>query len=401
MSAPTRSNKRFRSSEGGDEKGSVVLHVDPLQYVEQARGGNYFPGRDIYLKHILDPDAANADLEAAIRTNNLGYISELECAMDTVRASLESSVAAIESIVMGYGQAKDSFDCMLVKMHRAKAVLSDTDKPLTRDPTPERAANILESINRQLGNVYAPEMVRARTGFHFLADIERIPVGVLDKVLEGLADSPYNLNPEFKQVMFNYFGKGVFHRETFPLNRVLSWHGYSRETKIYLIGFYVMVEDIDSIIQSHLELGEKFETVTGKDSSPWSGMSKSICFPVTSSRNLISFLSFVLLTTSFPVLLPGTPMRPALQESSRSQQPDPRLTFQASGPRRTGPGLQIYDSSRGGGFLLDEFTAAAAAVDDEDSDNSPAYSPNSPRHSPQYVPKDSSPRSMPNCDGGS
>ena len=73
--------------------------------------------------------------------------------------------------------------------------------------------------------------------------------------------------------MFNLYGKRVFHRENFPHTRVLSWHGYSWETKVYLLGMYLDVEDLEEEIERHLKQGEKFETAEGKGKSPWSGTS--------------------------------------------------------------------------------------------------------------------------------
>ena len=295
-----RNNKRPRL------EGYALLHKDPVQYVEQARGGDFFTGRDMFLKHVTNPDAADADLEYAVRTNNQQHVVELESALNCVRGNLGSALHELQELADlykqkrdAYNKAKSDYDRVAVKVHRAKAILSNSSRPLIRDPTPQRAENIMESINRQLGDVYAPEMARKRTGFYSLSDIRRVSNGaVLSKVLEGLSDSNYNSNPDFKRVMFNLYGKRVFHRENFPLTRVLSWHGYSWETKVYLLGMYLDVEDLEEEIERHLKQGEKFETAEGKGKSPWSGTSYFVLLRFNGSCSIFSISILQIVRTS-------------------------------------------------------------------------------------------------------
>ena len=93
-----RNNKRPRLH------GYALLHKDPVQYVEQARGGDFFTGRDMFLKHVTNPDAADADLEYAVRTNNQQHVVELESALNCVRGNLGSALHELQELADLYKQ---------------------------------------------------------------------------------------------------------------------------------------------------------------------------------------------------------------------------------------------------------------------------------------------------------
>ena len=264
-----RSNKRRRLD---DEEGGYILPRNREDFALHARDGDYV-GRDKYLEFMRGKTSAIDKLKNAVRAGDKDHIKELGCAVSVVGSELASSKAVIDELIRSYNEAKASHDEIVALQYEANAVVSDTYQPLVDNPTQARASNIMESIKPELHEDYAAELVRARTGLLRLENIKQVPHKVvLLEVLKCLKNSSYKSHKNFVVIMTKWVAKHMFHRGAdFPINSVIAWPGYSRQTIEWVLALCLDVEDLDAHIESHMKKGELFELAEGRDVSPWSG----------------------------------------------------------------------------------------------------------------------------------